>query len=434
MDGSDSFLSIDPDPLSSTQLLPEEGEEEVEEVEEERDVICEHLSGPSRSEGPQYLLDLFSVTGKALRELSKFSCNEAIATLQALPSEHYNTAWVLTQVARAYFEMGQYRQAQKVFQKLRHLDPSCTQGMEYYSVTLWQLQDEVALSGLAQELVAADRLSPQTWCAVGNCFSLQKEHQTALRFFNRAIQLAPNFAYTYTLCGHEYIANDDLDKAFHSFRKGIRCSPTHYNAWYGLGLVFFRQKKFDLSYYHFQRACQLNSASSTIRLYLGLVLREQGKLQEARAHMEAAISIDPKNLLAKFHHASILRELKDYERSLAELNELQQVLPTEAPIYMLLGKIHHRLKQYDIALGHFHTALDLSPRDSTTIKPMIERLTSKAAAAPPPPQTPAPRSTPLASSSFQTPSSSTPGADGSQSFVEDTFGSTIDDSSNDLVH
>lgn len=29
----------------------------------------------------------------------------------------------------------------------------------------------------------------QAWCVTGNCFSLQKEHDTAIKFFQRAIQV-----------------------------------------------------------------------------------------------------------------------------------------------------------------------------------------------------------------------------------------------------
>ena len=41
-------------------------------------------------------------------------------------------------------------------------------------------------------------------CAMGNCYSLQKDHETALKNFQRAVQLNPRFAYAHTLCGHEY--------------------------------------------------------------------------------------------------------------------------------------------------------------------------------------------------------------------------------------
>ena len=39
---------------------------------------------------------------------------------------------------------------------------------------------------------------------MGNCYSLQKDHETALRNFQRSVQLNPRFAYAHTLCGHEY--------------------------------------------------------------------------------------------------------------------------------------------------------------------------------------------------------------------------------------
>jgi anaphase-promoting complex subunit 3 len=40
---------------------------------------------------------------------------------------------------------------------------------------------------------------------VGNCFAFRKDHETALKNFQRAVQLDSRFAYAHTLCGHEYV-------------------------------------------------------------------------------------------------------------------------------------------------------------------------------------------------------------------------------------
>ena len=64
--------------------------------------------------------------------------------------------------------------------------------MEYYSTALWHLQEEVELSAVAQELTRLDKFSSQAWCAAGKCFSHQKEHENAIKFFNRAIQVKRN--------------------------------------------------------------------------------------------------------------------------------------------------------------------------------------------------------------------------------------------------
>jgi anaphase-promoting complex subunit 3 len=130
---------------------------------------------------------------------------------------------------------------------------------------------EVELSCLAQELVDFDRMAPETWCVVGNCFSLQKEHDTALKLFRRATQLNPLFTYAYTLSGHEYVTNDELEKASSSFRTALQTDKRHYNAWYGLGVVYFRQQQYAMAQYHFQQAIKINGSSSILYTFLGLV-------------------------------------------------------------------------------------------------------------------------------------------------------------------
>ena len=37
-----------------------------------------------------------------------------------------------------------------------------------------------------------DKKCPETWITVGNCFSLQKEHDNALKFFRRVTFLFKN--------------------------------------------------------------------------------------------------------------------------------------------------------------------------------------------------------------------------------------------------
>ena len=72
---------------------------------------------------------------------------------------------------------------------MREKEPYRITGTEYLSTAYWHLQQEVPLSALAQDLTSNLRTSPQSWCASGSAFSLQKEHETAIKFFQRAIQV-----------------------------------------------------------------------------------------------------------------------------------------------------------------------------------------------------------------------------------------------------
>ena len=106
--------------------------------------------------------------------------------------------------------------------------------------------------------------APETWCAVGNCYSLQKEHETALRFFNRAIQLNPSFSYAHTLCGHEYVANEDFDQAKKCYQRALTADDRHYNAWWGIGNIFLKQEKYEAAAQYFKSAIRINPRSSVL--------------------------------------------------------------------------------------------------------------------------------------------------------------------------
>jgi anaphase-promoting complex subunit 3 len=133
---------------------------------------------------------------------------------------------------------------------------------------------------------------------VGNCFSLQREHDAAIRFFDRAVQVDPWFAYAHTLCGHEHSFNENLDKAMACFRNALRIDVRHYNAWYGLGSIFYRQERLELAEYHFRKAANINNNSTALQCYLSIVLHAQNqveKTEEALDILRTACATDSKN-------------------------------------------------------------------------------------------------------------------------------------------
>merc|ERR1719318_1621946 len=210
------------------------------------------------------LLLLLKQVGLAYQKIGHYNCREAVRLLQLLPPKHASSTWVLALLGKCHFELAEYREAVKYFAQVRERDPFRLDMLEYYSTALWHLQEEVALSALAQDLQKIDKLSPATWCAAGNCFSHQKEHENAIKFFQRAVQVSPNFAYAYTLLGHEYVLVEELEKALACFRTSVRLDRRHYNAWYGIGLTYYKQERFQLAEIYYRRALAISPNSPVL--------------------------------------------------------------------------------------------------------------------------------------------------------------------------
>lgn len=324
----------------------------------------------------QQALGLVQSMAEAYLLLCMYHCQEATEAFLKLTPNHYATGWVLCQVGRAHYEMADYAEAARAFQWARQVAPHRQAGMEYYSTALWHLKRESELMYLARELTSLDRWSPTAWCAMGNHFSLQKDHGAAVRFFQRALQLDENFSYAHALCGHEYFANEDFDKAMACYRTAVRIDARQYNAWFGLGQIYFRQEKYDMAEYHFRRALTVNGRSSVLYSYLGMCLHRLLRLEEALALLQAAIVADPQNPLAKFEKANVLVSEGREEEALVELEMLKESIPKEASIFFQMGKICKRLGRLDKAVIHFNTALDLKPSslDASLIKSAMEKL------------------------------------------------------------
>ncbi|KAI9887132.1 MAG: anaphase-promoting complex subunit cdc27 [Watsoniomyces obsoletus] len=327
-----------------------------------------------QQEALKYLLDVFAFLGSAYYALSHLRCDDALAMFEALPAAHRETPWVLAQIGRTLYEKANYVEAEKRFKKVRALSPARLEDMEIYSTVLWHLKNEVGLSFLAHELMDVDRLSPQAWCAIGNTFSLQRDHDQALKCFKRATQVDPRFAYAFTLQGHEHVSNEEYDKAMTAYRSAVQVDNRHYNAWYGLGLVFEKLGQYELAQNHFMIAMRINPTNPVLICCLGVILEKNKKPQSALHQYTNACELAPRSALPRYRRARVLVEMGDLKQALKELKVCNDIAPDEANVHFWLGKVYKELKHRQEAVKHFTIALNLDPKAGQYIRSAMEQM------------------------------------------------------------
>ncbi|KAI9723308.1 MAG: hypothetical protein M1812_001191 [Candelaria pacifica] len=322
----------------------------------------------------QMLLELFTKLGSGYFALTHYQCQDAISIFNSISSQQRETPWVLAQMGRAYYEQVSYVEAENVFMKIKKIAPSHVGDMEVYSTVLWHQKNEVELAYLSHELIELDRLSPEAWCAMGNSFSLQRDHDQALRCFRRATQLEPKFAYAFTLQGHEHVANEEYEKAQVAYRNGISAEHRHYNAWYGLGKVYEKMGKYEVAEKHFRTAATINPTNSVLVCCIGMVLEKLKNPKAALLQYTKACELAPGSALSRFKKARVLMTLQEHHMALMELKILKDVAPDEANVHFLLGKLYKTLHQKANSIKHFTTALNLDPKAAPYIKDAMESL------------------------------------------------------------
>ncbi|KAH9884473.1 tetratricopeptide [Xylariomycetidae sp. FL2044] len=322
----------------------------------------------------RYLVELTKKFGSGYLAQSKYQSADALIAYNSLPRAQQNTPWVLSQVGRAYYEQAAYGEAEKHYRKLRMQAPTRLEDMEVYSTILWFLKRETDLSFLAHELVDSAWHSPQAWCALGNAWSLARDHEQALGCFKRATQLNPKFAYAFTLQGHEHVSNEEYDKALTAYRQAISADCRHYNAYYGIGRVYERLGSYDKAYTHFHSAATINPNNAVLICCIGNVLEKQRQTVQALQYFNKATDLAPHAAQTRYKKARALLALGQLDEAQKELEILKNLAPDEATVHFLLGKLYKMLNDKGSAVRHFTIALNLDPKASQQIKEAIESL------------------------------------------------------------
>ncbi|OBA18234.1 uncharacterized protein OGAPODRAFT_84128, partial [Ogataea polymorpha] len=322
----------------------------------------------------QHLLGIYAKLAKGFKAMCFYDCFKAIRIFDSLPENERNTPWVLGKLGRLHFEIVNYEEAENYFIKLRQLDRTRIEEMEYYSTLLWHLHKEMDLSFLSHELHEISKDSPEAWIAVGNLFSLNREPDEAIKCFQKANQVDKNFAYSYTLQGHEYLSNDAFENALECFRHAILLDKRHYNAFYGIGMVYLKLGDFRKAEFHFRKAVEINPVNVILICCVGMVLEKLGKKEQALRQYIFASRLQPLSMLALFKKAQALISLKRYDLALKDFEKLENLAPDEASVHFLLGKLYRIYGRKNDAIKQFTIALNLDPKGSHLIKEALESL------------------------------------------------------------
>ncbi|SCU83718.1 LAFA_0D05226g1_1 [Lachancea sp. 'fantastica'] len=315
------------------------------------------------------------VLAKAYKAASRFDCYKAVRLLNEELPQHILTGmpWVLALLGKLHFELVNYDMSKTYFTSLRELQPFRVSDMEIYSTLLWHLNDSTGLSYLCHELLEISRTAPQTWCCIGNLFSLQKDHEESTKAFQRSTLIDPQFTYAYTLQGHEYSSNDAFDTAMTCYRKALASNPQHYNAYYGLGMCCLKLGQYEECFLHFEKARSINPVNVILICCCGVALEKLSHREKALQYYDLACELQPMSSLALFKRAQLLLSMGKYNLALGNFERLVTIAPDEATIHFLLGQLYQIMGRKQDAVKELTIAMNLDPKGSQLIQSALEK-------------------------------------------------------------
>lgn len=157
-----------------------------------------------------------------------------------------------------------------------------------------------------------------------------RKRDEAIRHYEKALRLAPDFYPAHNNLGSDYLSNSDFKSAETQFREVIHANPSDAAAYFNLANVFLQTHRFQESLESAIEGLRREPNSSFGYFVLGSAYQRAGDATQSERALRLALKLDPK--LSAAHLALVNLYLSQHRQAevSAELRTFLQDFPDDA--------------------------------------------------------------------------------------------------------
>ncbi len=141
--------------------------------------------------------------------------------------------------------------------------------------------------------------SPNTHNNLGDVYGRRGDKLAALREFQKAIEIKPNYGDAYHNLANTYMELGQPDKALENYQNALKYNPNLWQSYQNIAAIYFQQKQYDKTLEYIQKAISVNPKNLNLRVNLGVVYLATGNKEKAKEAFNLVLSVDPQNPLAR---------------------------------------------------------------------------------------------------------------------------------------
>ncbi len=141
--------------------------------------------------------------------------------------------------------------------------------------------------------------SPNTHNNLGDVYGRHGDKQAALREFQTAIDLKPDYGDAYHNLANTYRELGQMDKALENYQNAIKYNPGLWQSYQNIAAIYFQAKMYDKALANIQQAIKINPNNLNLVDNLGLIYLTMGQKDQAKQVFQAVLNAAPQNQFAQ---------------------------------------------------------------------------------------------------------------------------------------
>ena len=152
----------------------------------------------------------------------------------------------------------------------------------------------------------------------GSAYDKKGDYDQAIQDYDKAIAFDPKDAHCHSNRGLAHVEKGQLELAVRDFDKAIKLNPSYAKAYNNRGFVHLSKGDYDQAIHDFDTAIELNPSYANAHNRRGLAYKSKGELDRASRDFDKAVELDPSHADARAHKYMNLA-LLEYQQGKTEL-------------------------------------------------------------------------------------------------------------------
>jgi tetratricopeptide (TPR) repeat protein len=201
----------------------------------------------------------------------------------------------------------------------------------------------------------------------------KKEYYDAISWYDKAIEIDPNYAKAWINKGMSLSKLGKYQEAIEYLDKAIELDPNRYLAWINKGYALYSLGKYEEAIEHFDKAIELDPKYANAWNGKAWLLANTNRNNEALPIAQRSLEIDPKNAAALDTKGFILYNLGKYEEAMKYLDQAIESDPNDYYAWGHKGDALYKLGKYQEAIKHYDKALAFDPNMTLAALPTARK-------------------------------------------------------------
>ena len=193
---------------------------------------------------------------------------------------------------------------------------------------------------------------------LGIDYGEKSEYDLAIKYFTKAIELKPNYAFAYNNRGAVYRSKGEHDLAIEDCNEAIRLKHDYAEPYSNRGAAYRNKGDYDRAIKDYDMAIRLRPGFVEAYYNRGLAYHEKRELDLAIKDYSKAIELNPKLFHPYYNRGNAYLQKRDFDSAIEDYSKAIELNPELGPAYCNRGEAWLHLKEWDKAKTDLTAAKD----------------------------------------------------------------------------